>query len=144
MSEAIRPILTGHKSLIVGIANDDSIAYIRATEKGFDERSFAVMQEVYAECPPEERLGPAELKAIMRDQRALVLRNPKRALMTLPALLHDSEATRNEALEIVRRIVTAGDPLSAEGQRRLARVERAFGRLPPAGSPTASKEALPQ
>jgi enoyl-[acyl-carrier protein] reductase I len=27
MSEAIRPILTGHKSLIVGIANDDSIAY---------------------------------------------------------------------------------------------------------------------
>jgi enoyl-[acyl-carrier protein] reductase I len=27
MSEPIRPILTGHKSLIVGIANDDSIAY---------------------------------------------------------------------------------------------------------------------
>jgi enoyl-[acyl-carrier protein] reductase I len=27
MSEPIRPILTGHKSLIVGIANEDSIAY---------------------------------------------------------------------------------------------------------------------
>jgi hypothetical protein len=27
MSEPVRPILTGHKSLIVGIANEDSIAY---------------------------------------------------------------------------------------------------------------------
>jgi len=102
------------------------------------------MQEVYAECPPEERVSPAELKAIMRDQRALVLRNSKRALMTLPALLHESQDARDEALAIVRRIVTAGDPLSAEGQRRLTRVERAFGRPPPAGNPAASKEVLPQ
>ena len=121
-----------------------AIAYIRATEKSIDERGFAVMQEVYAESPPEERLAPAELKAIMRDQRALVLRNAKRALMTLPALLHESQAARDEALAIVRRIVTAGDPLSAEGQRRLVRVERAFGRPPPASKRAASKEALPQ
>jgi hypothetical protein len=121
-----------------------AIAYIRATETSFDERGFAVMQEVYAECPPEERIAPAELKAIMRDQRALVLRNPKRALMTLPTLLHESQDARDEALAIVRRIVTAGDPLSAEGQRRLARVERAFGRPPPASKRAASKEALPQ
>jgi hypothetical protein len=73
-----------------------------------------------------------------------VLRNPKRALMTLPALLLDSEAAREEALAIVRRIVTAGDPLSAEGKRRLTRVERAFGRPPPASNPAASKEAMPQ
>ena len=121
-----------------------AVAYVRATEKSIDERGFAVMQEVYAERPPEERVAPAALKAIMRDQRALVLRNPKRALMTLPALLHESQAARDEALEIVRRIVTAGDPLSAEGKRRLARVERAFGRPPPASKRAASKEALPQ
>ncbi|HEU4650949.1 MAG TPA: DUF3141 domain-containing protein [Croceibacterium sp.] len=121
-----------------------AIAYVRAGEKGFDERSFAMMQEIYAERPPEERIAPAEIKAIMRDQRALVLRNPKRALLTLPTLLNDSEAAREAALDIVRRIVTCGDPLSAEGQRRLARVERAFGRPPPASKSTTSKEALPQ
>ncbi|HEY6816233.1 MAG TPA: DUF3141 domain-containing protein [Croceibacterium sp.] len=121
-----------------------AIAYVRTGEEGFDERTFAMMQEVYAECPPEQRVAPAELKAIMADQRALVLRNAKRALMTLPALLHDSDARREEALDIVRRIVTAGDPLSAEGQRRLARVERAFGRPPPASTSAASKESLPQ
>jgi hypothetical protein len=120
-----------------------AVAYVRAAEKSFDERGFAVMQAVYAERPAEERVGPAALKSIMRDQRALVLRNPKRALMTLPALLLDSEAAREEALAIVRRIVTAGDPLSAEGRRRLARIERAFGR-PSASSPSASKEAVPQ
>lgn len=121
-----------------------AVAYVRAVEDGIDERIFAVMQEIYAECPPEERVAPAELKAIMAEQRALVLRNAKRALMTLPALLHDSQARRDEALAIVRRIVTACDPLSAEGQRRLARVERAFGRPPPAGTTPASKESLPQ
>jgi hypothetical protein len=121
-----------------------SVAYIRAGEKGFDERCFAMMQQIYAERPPEERVAPAELKAIMRDQRALVLRNAKRALMTLPALLREDETARDEALAIVRRIATAGEPLSAEGQRRLARVERAFGRPPPASKPAASKESLPQ
>jgi hypothetical protein len=121
-----------------------AIAYVRADEKSFDERGFAVMQEVYAACPPEERVAPAELKAIMAEQRALVLRNSKRALMTLPALLQDSQARRDEALDIIRRIVNACDPLSAEGRRRLARVERAFGRPPPASTSAASKESLPQ
>ncbi len=75
-----------------------AVAYVRAAEDGVDERIFAVMQEIYAECPPEQRVAPAELKAIMAEQRALVLRNAKRALMTLPALLHDSQARRDEAL----------------------------------------------
>jgi hypothetical protein len=120
-----------------------AIAYVRSGEKSVDERGFAMMQEIYAERPPEERFAPAEFKAILREQRALLLRNPKRALVTLPALLPDDGAARDEALAIVRRIVTASDPLSAEGQRRLTRVERAFGRQP-AGKPTTSKKALPQ
>jgi hypothetical protein len=117
-----------------------SVAYIRSGEKSFDERGFAMMQELYAELPPEARASPAELKAIMRDQRALVLRNPKRALVTLPALLPEAGPERDRALEMIREIVTASDPLSAEGQRRLARVERAFGQHKPA----TSKEATPQ
>jgi len=119
-----------------------SVAYIRSGEESYDERGFAMMQELYAELPPEERVTPAELKAIMRDQRALVLRNPKRALVTLPALLPEAGGERDRALEMIREIVTAGDVLSAEGQRRLARVERAFGQQ--AAKPAPSKEDAPQ
>jgi hypothetical protein len=120
-----------------------AVAYVRAAEDGIDERIFAVMQQIYAELPAEERVAPAELKAIMAEQRALVRRNAKRALMTLPALLSDSEARRDQALAIVHRMVTACDPLSAEGRRRLARVERAFGHAV-ASSPTEARESLSQ
>jgi hypothetical protein len=120
-----------------------SVAYVRSGEKSIDERGFAMMQQIYAERPPEERVAPAELKAILREQRALLLRNPKRAVMTLPALLPGNGTERDAALDIVRRVVTASDPLSAEGRRRLAKVERAFGR-PSASRPSDSKEALPQ
>jgi len=121
-----------------------AITYVRSGEESVDERGFAMAQEVYAERPEDERISPAELKAILREQRALLLRNPKRALMTLPALLPDDQPSRDAALAIVRRIVTASDPLSAEGKRRLARVERAFGR-PSAPSPTStSKEPVQQ
>lgn len=121
-----------------------AIVYIRSGEKSLDERGFAMMQEVYAERPEEERVSAAELKTILRDQRALVLRNPKRALMTLPALLPEDQALRDEALDIVRRVVYASDPLSGEGQRRLARVERAFGRSASASPSSSSKESLSQ
>jgi hypothetical protein len=126
-----------------------AIAYIRATEKSIDERGFAVMQEVYAECPPEERIGPAELKAIMRDQRALVLRNPKRALMTLPALLHESQDARDEALAIVAGSsppAIRSRPKASAGSRGSSARSAALPRpasAPPARKPCRNERAHP-
>jgi hypothetical protein len=103
-----------------------------------------MMQEVYAECPPEERVAPAELKAIMRDQRALVLRNPKRALMTLPALLNDKPGCARRG---ARHRAPDRDRLRPAVGRRpapAARGSSARSAPSPGRHPAASKESLPQ
>ena len=56
----------------------------------------------------------------------------KRALETLPTLLDGHETDGPKLFDYVRRVATAGRPLSQEGQRRLAKIEQIFTGKPPA------------
>ena len=104
-----------------------SVAFVRMAEKSVDERGFAMLQELYNEQPAERRLAPAALKAILRDQHALLKLDEKRALESLPALLPKKKSEREPAVELIRRLVLASGPLSPEGKRALARIEKIFG-----------------
>jgi len=104
-----------------------SLVFIRMGEKSFDERSFAMLQDLYNQQPAGSRRAPFELKAILIDQRALLQLDEKRALAALPKLLPRSASERSSILELIGSLALASGALSAEGKRRLARIEKAFG-----------------
>lgn len=104
-----------------------SVAFVRMAEKSLDERDFAMLQELYNEQPAERRLAPAALKAILRDQHALLKLDEKRALESLSARLPKKKSERTAALELIRRLVLASGPLSPDGKRHLTQIEKICG-----------------
>ena len=101
-----------------------SVTFVRMAEKSFDERGFAVLQDLYRKQPSEARRTPAELKLILRDQRALLQMDEKRAIAALPKLLPRGAADRSAIWEVIHDLATASGELSAAGKRHLARIEK--------------------
>ena len=92
----------------------------------FDERGFAILREVRANTPEQERSPLAEFKQIVRDQYALIRADEDRALSALPKLLPRDVDARRTAFDLIRRIVLARGEPSSEAKLRLARVEKLF------------------
>ena len=104
-----------------------AIAYILKGEGGADERSFAVMKAFHDAQPPGRPRSPAQLKAILRDQSLLLRLNEKRAVEAIPKLLPKDAEERSRTLRAVQRVVAAQGDFTAEGRKRLARIEKLFG-----------------
>jgi uncharacterized protein DUF3141 len=104
-----------------------AIAYVRSAEGGSDERSFAVVKQIHDAQPPGRPRSMAEVKAILRDQAMLLRLDQERAIKTIPKLLPRDQEDRARTWRAVQRVMSAQGALSAEGKRRLARVEHLFG-----------------
>ncbi|HTJ90571.1 MAG TPA: DUF3141 domain-containing protein [Acidocella sp.] len=92
----------------------------------FDERGFAILRQVRANTPEQERVPLAEFKQTVREQYALIHLDENRAMAALPKLLpHDVEA-RRAAFDVIRRITVARGAPSGEAKRRLERVAELF------------------
>ena len=111
-----------------------AMIYICLPEKAMDERSFQAIRLIRAQRPPEKRLSMARLKELVREQFLLVHMDATRAIETLPALLGDDLGARTAALDIMRKVIVAHAPLSADSQRRLERIEALF-RVSPVRAP---------
>jgi len=110
-------------------------------EQFVDERGFAVLRQIRAETPKEQRSSIAAFKGIVHDQYLLLRLDEERAIEALPRLLPDDLEAREFMLKIIRRVVAAtGDP-DAEVKRRLARVEAMIRKGPLERAKTA--EELP-
>jgi hypothetical protein len=72
----------------------------------------------------------AQFKTIVREQYLLVCLDEDRAINALPTLLGPDTAERKAALDTLHRILDARGDMSAEGRRRLTRVEAMFGVTP--------------
>jgi len=92
----------------------------------FDERGFAILREVRANTPEQERIPLVEFKRIVRDQYALIRTDEGRAMSVLPKLLPRDVDARGAAFDLIRRIVLARGEPSSEAKLRLARVEELF------------------
>jgi hypothetical protein len=103
-----------------------ALVYIRIPEGRVDERGFAMLTALRAEAPPEEHRTWSELKQMLKEQFSLVRLDEERALETLPDLLPSDPGERRHGLELIRRMLAAEDALSAEGARRLQRIESLF------------------
>ncbi|HSP19636.1 MAG TPA: DUF3141 domain-containing protein, partial [Myxococcaceae bacterium] len=103
-----------------------ALVYVVKPEGSADERGFSTFSALRKARRAEERLPLTELKRILKEQFALVSLDEERAIEALPALLPTSVERRREALDLVRKMVTARGTLSPEARRRLRRVESLF------------------
>jgi hypothetical protein len=103
-----------------------SIIYIRFPEGSVDERSFTALKAIRAAQPARNRIGWTEAKELIRVQYLLLLLDEDRAIRTIPALLPEAKKDRRAVLEAIRAVVTARGAPSAEGRRRLGRIEKMF------------------
>jgi hypothetical protein len=107
-----------------------ALVYVVKAEGSADERGFSTFAALRKSRSPEDRLPLTELKHILKEQFLLVSLDEERAIEALPVLLPKSVERRREALNLVRRMVTARGTPSAEARRRLQRVELLFDTEP--------------
>jgi hypothetical protein len=103
-----------------------AIAYVRRGEGQADERSFAAVKQLHEAQPPGRPRSLAQLKSALRDQVLLLRLDEKRAVAAIPKMLPREPDERSRTLRAVQRVVSAQGELSAEGRRRMARVEKLF------------------
>jgi Protein of unknown function (DUF3141) len=104
-----------------------ALIYIRLPERAVDERGFAMLQLIRESRPAQKQVNLAQFKQIVKRQYLLLCLDEQKALDTLPKLLPSDESERRAALDAVRRVLSATGTLSAEGKRRLVRIEGLFG-----------------
>jgi pimeloyl-ACP methyl ester carboxylesterase len=111
-----------------------ALIYVRLPEGTVDERGLAALKEVGAALPAAKRIGFAQLKEALKEQFLMMMLDEERAIAALPKLLTEDRKEREFGLAVVQRVLAARGALSAEGSRRLARIESLFG-LPAAAMP---------
>lgn len=118
-----------------------ALVYVRMPEKAADERAFEMLRRIRAEHGAERTLD--EFKQDLREQYFMLRLDEVGAVALIPELLKGHEDEWPKLLEYIRKVATAGGPLSEEGKRRLAELERLFPSPPavkqpgrkPAGTP---------
>jgi len=104
-----------------------AIAFVLKGEGAADERSFAVIKSIHDAGIPGRSRSHAEFKKLLTDQSLLLRLDEERAIKAIPKLLPKSAGAKAKLLNAIQRVVGAQGELNAEGNRRLARVEKLFG-----------------
>jgi Protein of unknown function (DUF3141) len=103
-----------------------ALIYIRLPEGSGDERSFAALKLIRASRPVTKQMSLARFKELVREQYMLVCLDDDRAIKALPTLLGSNARERKAGLDVLHQVLAARGALSAEGKRRLARIEAMF------------------
>jgi hypothetical protein len=123
-----------------------TVLYVLAANRMLDQRCALALNVARQSLM---HLSLAEFKILVRNQFFVLQLEPERAIEVLPFLIPDADARRT-LLEQVRTIASAGDPLSAAEDGRLARLSQLLAVPPekravsatsgrPAGSRTPAK-----
>ena len=101
-----------------------ALLYIRMPENAADERAFEMLRRIRAEQGKGKSLE--EFKQDLREQYLMLHLDENRAVGLIPALLKGKREETNKFLSYLRKVIEAGGPLNAEGQKRLARIKELF------------------
>jgi hypothetical protein len=103
-----------------------SLIYIGLSDSCIDERGYNVAKALRDAQPSGMRLGYSQVKDAFRDQFLLLMMDEARAVRALPAMLPADPVVRQDALDAIRRVLTASGDLSSESTRRLHEVAAIF------------------
>ena len=103
-----------------------SLIYIRVPDGSVDERGFRMLQAIRAAQPAGKRRTIGQLKELLKEQYLLVCLDEERAVRAIPKLLPKHMDERRAAFDALHQMIAAKGELSAEGKRRLDRIETLF------------------
>jgi hypothetical protein len=94
------------------------------TRGAIDERGFEALRRIRE---AHTDLSLAAFKTLVRDQFNMLHIDQDAALAAIPSMLPADAEMRAKAFEVIRDVLSATGPLSAEDSARLAQVGRLFG-----------------
>jgi hypothetical protein len=101
------------------------LLYVAGSEGGLDERSFALIRKMRAES--DTALTLPEFKDVIRDQALMMTLDSAAAVQAMPRLLENSPAAAiREALNTMKHVLEAAEPLSEAARASLGEMERIF------------------
>jgi pimeloyl-ACP methyl ester carboxylesterase len=95
------------------------LVYIGKAQHRIDKSTFEALRKLLLAHP---EVSPAEFKAAVREQWAILAMDERAAIEALPQLLSADAAARRAFSDFVQATVAATGKLKADGQRRLSEV----------------------
>jgi hypothetical protein len=100
------------------------LLYAAMTRAAVDERGFAARRRVRA---AHTDLTLAAFKTLVREQFSMLHVDEDAALAAIPSMLPADAETRAAGFDLIRQVLAATGPLSAEDSARLEEIGRLFG-----------------
>ena len=101
------------------------LLYVAGAEGGLDERSFALIRKMRAES--NNAITLQEFKDLTRDQALMLTLDAPAAIQAMPRLLEgETPAAIRTALDEMKRVLEAAEPLSAAARESLDEMEHIF------------------
>jgi hypothetical protein len=110
-----------------------ALIYVRLPDGKADERGYTAIEEIRTATPAAKRMGLTRFKEVVKEQFLILKLDEERAVAAIPKLLPEDQHERDTALAAVHRVLAARRTPSAEGGRRLARIDTLFGAAGRAG-----------
>jgi Protein of unknown function (DUF3141) len=101
-----------------------ALLYVGLARGSVDERGFEALRRIrrtHGDMPL------ADFKALVREQFYILIVDMEAALAALPSMLPPDPDMRRKAFDLIEQVMSARGPLSAEDNKRLQQVARAFG-----------------
>jgi pimeloyl-ACP methyl ester carboxylesterase len=103
-----------------------SVLYIGMSRSAVDERGFEMVRRIRRSQSGMPQLPLADFKALVREQYLMLLIDPDASVAAIPSMLPADPEIRLEALEVVKRILSATGEIGGKAAERLKRIDRLF------------------
>jgi hypothetical protein len=103
-----------------------ALLYVGRARGAVDERGFEIVRRIRRELHESANVPLPEFKALVREQFYMLLIDEDAALLAIPKLLPQDAAIRRQALDVIKRVLSAAGPIEGEVQARLLRITQLF------------------
>jgi pimeloyl-ACP methyl ester carboxylesterase len=103
-----------------------SILYVGMSRNTVDERGFEMVRRIRRSQTGMPELPLAAFKALVREQYLMLLIDPEASVAAIPSMLPADPEIRTEALDLVKRVLSARGEIDGESAERLKRIYRLF------------------
>jgi hypothetical protein len=108
-----------------------ALLYAGMPRGAIDERGFEMARRLRES---HGDLSLAAFKELIREQFSILLLDEKAALAAIPTMLPPDAETRNMALNLIRKVLSARGALSAEDEERMRTIAQLFAPDEPGGT----------
>ena len=103
-----------------------SILYVGMSRNRVDERGFEMVRRIRRSQSGMPQLPLADFKALVREQYLMLLIDPEASVAAIPSMLPADPEVCLEALDLVKRVLSACGEIDGEAAERLKRIDRLF------------------